>query len=327
MLAVNHTQNGSTFLTVFAVPTLLAQHVTVLHRNIVLSPDINVSVRELLWNPVMPGTIAIVLDNGSVSVLNFGAGGGSGGSYELHTLDKAEQAQCASWSPKGKQICIGFPEGKLAQYKPDLKLARTIPCPAGIYPGGPFDICTVQWLSTYQFAAAVLRRAGGECASIFIVNAPKNVPPVYINYDDICYSQSGPRVTQVFFAHLLPWNVLLVGSANSMEIGVLGTRETGETPLWTQYAMADEMRAEVPLTADKQEAFPIGMAVDTASTHQLTENEALLAPMPMLHLLSTGGYLASFDLVNRLPGVPTLCQAPKPLPDLSGAGQLQRIGE
>lgn len=325
MLAVNHTANGSTFLTIFAVPTLMAQNVAVLHQNIVLSPDINVSVRELLWNPVIPSTLAVVLDNGSVSVLNFSVNNGSG--YELFTLDKSEQAQCASWSPKGKQIVIGFPEGKLAQYKPDLKLARTIPCPAGVYPGGPFDICTVQWLSTYQFAAAVLRRASGECASIFIINAPKNVPPVYINYDDICYSQSGPRTTQVFITHVLPWNVLLVGSANSMEIGVLGTREAGETPLWTQYAMADEMRAEVPLTANKQEAYPIGLALDTASTHQLTENETLLAPMPMLHLLSTGGHLTSFDLVNRLAGMPTLCQAPKRLPDVSGAAQFQRVGK
>lgn len=265
------------------------------------------------------------LDNGSLCVLNFNSTGGGG--YELHTLDKSEQAQCASWSPKGKQIVVGFPQGKLAQYKPDLKLARTIPCAADIYPGGAYDIVTVQWLSTYQFAAALLRRAPGECPAIFIINAAKNVPPVYINYDDICYSQSGPRRAQVFIEHVLPWNLLLVGSANSVEIGVLGTREQGETPLWTQYTMADEWRAEVPLTADKQESYPIGVAVETGCTHQLVQNEAVLPVMPMLHLLSTGGHLTSFDLVNRTAGVPTLCQAPKQLVDTSGAGEFRPVGE
>lgn len=298
------------------------QNVTLLHTNIVLSPDLNVSVRELLWNPVMPNTLAVCLDNGSLCVLNFNAAG-----YELHTLDKAEQAQCASWSPKGKQIVVGFPQGKLAQYKPDLKLARTIPCPDTVYPGAPFDIVTVQWLSTYQFAAALLRRQPGDCPAVFVVNAAKNVPPVYVNYDDICYSQAGPRRAQVFFAHILPWNLLLVGSTNSMEIGVLGTVESGETPLWTQYTMADEFRAEVPLAADRQDAFPIGMAVETGCSHQLTENEVVLPVMPMLHLLSTGGDLTSFDLVNRMAGAPTLCQAPKQVPDASGATEFRPVGE
>lgn len=292
-----------------------------------LSPDLNVCVRELLWNPVMPNTLAVCLDNGSLCVLNFAAS--AAGGYELHSLPKAEQAQCASWSPKGKQIVVGFPQGKLAQYKPDLQLARTIPCPEAVYAGGgPFDIITVQWLSTYQFAAALQRRKIGECPAVFIVSAPKAAPPTYVNYEDICYSQSGPRVAQVFFQHILPWNLLLVGSANSMEIGVLGTRESGETPLWTQYTMGDESRAEVPLTVDRQESYPIGVAVETGCTHWLTENEQRLPMvMPMLHVLSTGGQLASFDLVNRLAGVPTLCQAPKSVPDVSGAGEFRKFGE
>lgn len=33
---------------------------------------------------------------------------------------------------------------------------------------------------------------------------------------------------------------------------------------------ADSARAELPLTADYQETFPIGLALETGSTHQLT---------------------------------------------------------
>lgn len=46
---------------------------------------------------------------------------------------------------------VAFPNGKLAQYKPDLKLAKTTPCTVALFPGS-FTPIAVQWLSTYQFA-------------------------------------------------------------------------------------------------------------------------------------------------------------------------------
>lgn len=186
----------------------------------------------------------------------------------------------------------------------------------------PYDIVSLQWLSTYQFAAVFLARGSGEALpAIFIINAPKNVPPTYINYDDICFSTTGPRPTQIYLAHILPWNLILVASANSMEIGVLGTKEAGtETPLWTQYIMSDEARAELPLSATtKQETYPIGMAIELGCTHQLTLSETTLPPMPMLMLLSTAGILLAYDLINQQPGVPNICSPPRPFTDLSGA--------
>lgn len=60
-------------------------------------------------------------------------------------------SRCACWSPKGKQIVVAFPNGKLAQYKPDLKLAKAIPCAVQLF-SVPFTPVAIQWLSTYQFA-------------------------------------------------------------------------------------------------------------------------------------------------------------------------------
>lgn len=67
------------------------------------------------------------------------------------------QFRCASWSPKGKQIVVAFPNGKLAQYKPDLKLAKAIPNAVPLFPG-PYDPIAIQWLSTYQFAVVFLEK-------------------------------------------------------------------------------------------------------------------------------------------------------------------------
>lgn len=119
---------------------------------------------------------------------------------------------------------------------------------------------------------------------------------------------------------------MIVGSANSMEIGVLGTTETGETPSWTQYTMLDEARAELPLTEDKQEPSPVGIALETGCTHQLTIGENKIPVMPMIHLLSTDGFLVSFNFINSRANTPSLCSPPAPIADKIAPGLFTKIG-
>lgn len=237
-------------------------------------------------------------------------------SYEFHSLDKKEQAKCGCWSPKGKQIVIGFPAGKLIQFKPDLKPAKIIMCPPNIHEV-PFDTIAIQWLSTYQFAVVFLQLGEDKQPSLYILNAPKTSNSTYINYYDICYSGSGPRKAQIFFIHIQSWNILLMASANSVEVGILGTKETGETPIWQQYITPDEARIELPLTSDKQETYPIGIALDTGSTHQLTIGETIIPVMPMIHILSTHGLLISFNFLNLIPNSPGICSPPNLISDTS----------
>lgn len=120
--------------------------------------------------------------------------------------------------------------------------------------------------------------------------------------------------------HILPWNLLLVISANSAEVGVLGTTDTGDNPLWKQYTMLDEARAELPLTASKEEMFPLGMDVDTGTTHRIVVDEKELPVMPMLHMLSTHGLFISFNILNTTPNCPSICSPPLIVPDNSGVG-------
>lgn len=152
------------------------------------------------------------------------------------------------------------------------------------------------------------------------MDAPKNVPPTYINYYDICYSQPGPRRAQVFLEHILTWNLLLVGSANAAEIAILGTQESGETPSWIQYITNDTARAELPLSPDKEDTYPIGLSLDTGTTHSVVVDEKSLAVMPMLHILSTHGLLLSFDLLNLQANAISLCSPPQPINDKSASG-------
>lgn len=63
--------------------------------------------------------------------------------------------------------------------------------------------------------------------------------------------------------------VLLVASANSMELGVLGIAQAGEPAIWQQWNQIDSARAELPLAQNHQETFPLGLAFDTGVTMQL----------------------------------------------------------
>lgn len=277
-----------------------------------LSSEENVTVLQLLWNPVLTTSLAAVLSNGALAMYNLK----DGGNFELHTLDKQNQVKCGCWSPKGKQIVLGLPNGKLQQFKPDLSPAKSIICPVGIH-SGPFDTIAVHWLSTFQFSAVFLQHGENMSPSLYIVNAPKGGQPSYINYYDICYSATGPRQHQINFTHVQQWNLLLVTSANGVEIGILGTKEVGESPTWVQYTLLDEARIEMPLTDNKDETYPIGFAYDTASSHQLTISEQKIPVMPMVHVLSTHGHLVSFNFLNLTPGAPDVCSPPPPITDAS----------
>ncbi|XP_055916740.1 nuclear pore complex protein Nup214 [Eupeodes corollae] len=320
MLAVNYTQNGCGFVAIYSVPSFTKANIKSLHH-IRLPGDENISALQLLWNPVIAGSLAVVMSNGALGMYDF-----KNSAYEFHTLDSKEQILCGSWSPKGKQIVLGSHNGKLAQYKPDLKLARTIPCPPNIHPG-PFDTISVQWLSTFQFAVVFLQRAEDATPYLYIIHAPKAGNPTYTNYFDICYSFTGPRAPQVNLMHIPQWNLLLVTSANGVEVGVLGTKETSEAPTWIQYTLLDEARIEMPLTEKSDETYPIGFTLDTSSTHQLTIAEKKLPVMPMIHALSTHGQLVAFNFLNLQPNTPDICSPPPPPSDTSGMSQFKPVSE
>lgn len=99
-----------------------------------------------------------------------------------------------------------------------------------------------------------------------IVNVPKS-GTTYVNYEDICYSAGELRSPQFYMVLQAKWNLMIVASANSMEVGVLALAQDGLS--WLQWTQEDAARAELPLTPSKQETYPVGLALDTSSTYQL----------------------------------------------------------
>lgn len=314
LLAVEVLSNGCPFLHIYSVPSFLSAQPQLL-ETIRVCPEENVKCRQLCWNPVIPNILAVCLHNGGLFMYALKDKG-----FEFHSLDKSNAVQSICWSPKGKQIVAGQLGFKLVQYKPDLAMARTIQCPTDPSWGQCCSVITIQWLSTYQFAVAMLPQAADAVPNLIIVNAPKSNQISMVNYrDDICFGEPGPRAAQMFFVHVHEWNMLLVASANSPDIDLLVTTEAGDAPTWVQYCI--EPRVGTPTVLRGEQSFPIGLTTDISGVQTMDALGNLSPPRLSIHVMANFGDLLSFAVNNQLPNMKDVCSPPAPARDQSGLSQ------
>lgn len=156
-----------------------------------------VKVTDLNWNPSLPQVFTACKSDGSLSVLEL-----SGNSVKPNELPAAAGACCFCWSPKGKQIAVGSKDGKITQYKPDLKAVKVINAPPL---QGVNSLISLQWVSNYQFIGIFSNLAEEPQINVIVVDAPKTGEPSYTNYEDICYSNGNRRSTQFYLNFQAPW--------------------------------------------------------------------------------------------------------------------------
>ncbi|PNF32473.1 hypothetical protein B7P43_G04906 [Cryptotermes secundus] len=309
-LVVAIKRDGCAHALIYSLPSFVAKDI-VLVTEVRLSSKPDTSVLELTWNPGITNILAACLSDGSMVAYELKSSG-----VDISTLPPATQATCFCWSPKGKQLVVGCEAGTLTQYKPDLKAVKTFSPPN--LGSGSVSVASVLWLSNYQFAAIYRDKINtDERPGLLIVNAPKTGALSFVNYEDICYSGGDLRPPQYYFIHQPAWSILMMASANSMEVGVMGLQE--DQISWEQWTQEDAARAELPLSLNKQETFPVGLGLDTSTQHELPwgDNQRI-APMPVLHILSHQGVLCLFYAVNLRPGAACICTPPEKLQDESG---------
>ncbi|KAI9560680.1 putative nuclear pore complex protein Nup214 [Daphnia sinensis] len=287
-----------------------------------LSSTDGITVSDCAWNPTVPGLVAVSLSNGSLVAVEI-----NNTQFSINSLPSNTQAQAISWSPKGKQLVVARP-GKLVQYKPDLKEAKTIAFSGSdVHMTTPIA-CGLQWLSTSQFLVTFIDQDDPNSRPhLHIVNVQKSGATTFIDYDDVCYGSPSGRPHKYLTLSIPSWNVLLASSANAIEIAVLGQTGGGdaEHPEWRQWTLEGEWRAELPLD-ENTETNPMGMAIDTTSQTPISwDDNQTLPPAPILFVLSTHGLLCPFHIINQKNATP-VNQAPQELsvigerPGRSGIG-------
>lgn len=306
ILAVVIEKNGCPSVLFYNVASFVKQNVELL-KEVRLSATPGVSVLEINWNPTVAMVFTACKSDNSLSVYEM-----NGQTLDINELPSASAATCFCWSPKGKQLAVGSKDGKITQYKPDLKAVKIINAPPF---SQPHSLISLQWISNYQFIGTFKPPEGSEesCA-VILIDAPKSGEPVYTNFYDVCFSSGINRSPQFYMLLEHHWNVLMVASANSMEIGVLEANKD----TWNQWSLSDNARAELPLDLNHEETYPIGLAIDTSSSKQVIWGEGTLPPVPYLLILSNKGVLCCFKIINLKPGSPSVTSPAEVLSDLSG---------
>ncbi|CAK9812723.1 Nuclear pore complex protein Nup214 [Anthophora quadrimaculata] len=287
---------------IYDVQSIIKNNLQLLYEIRVSSSDSDVFVNDLRWNPAIPGMLCTIASDYTVG--SFKIKEKKEKAIELKALQKFNyfDALCAAWSPKGKQIVVGCKNGKLVQFKPDLKQARIILGP-NPYIG---EVISILWISNYQFCAAYLGTEQlTKKINVLIVDAPKGETLAnFTCYEDITYgvidAEGEGSTPCYYFDHVPEWGLIIAASSISSEIAVLGSTDAGVT--WNQWQLVDSGRAELPLICTT-ESYPVGLAIDKSPVRRLPwgADSVLPHPVPILHILATSGQLCSFHMVNLTP--------------------------
>ncbi|KAL3283257.1 hypothetical protein HHI36_006405 [Cryptolaemus montrouzieri] len=292
----------------YDVQSFLKQNITLLNE-VRLSTTPGLKILDAGWHPTIDTIFTECKADGTLGIYEL-----KDKSVDVHRLPAESNASCFCWSPKGKQIAVGSKDGKLTHYKPDLKAVKVINAPPF---EKPHSIISLQWISNYQFIGVFKPSdlSDNQC-NIVVIDAPKAGNSTFTNFFDVCYSNGNFRPPQFYMIFEQHWNTVLLASSNSMEVGVLACTND----LWNQWSLPDSARAELPLDENREETYPIGIAIDTSSIKSVPWGESSLPPAPSLLILSHKGILCCFKIINLKEGALSINSPPEKIADLSGLG-------
>ncbi|KAK3943667.1 hypothetical protein QBC46DRAFT_351247 [Diplogelasinospora grovesii] len=276
------------------------------------------TLRALVPNP-MPefgGFCAIVTNNGNLLMANLSerklASGSNGPVLRA-------QVSCAAWSTKGKQLVAGMANGTIVQMTPDGTEKGLIPKPPSL---GDYHVASVTWLENNVFLVihnptngqdnsvyhVVTRQSAGGAAPSFTFQ--KITDPV-----EPFVADKAPHHSILRLTHFPPnlQDLLVVASTSNESIGLLSRSKTPLasdkpaekiTNVFTTTELADDSkRAQLPMSEDLTETFPVGVALDLSSKDKVykpiptDEIEQSPGPLPALWVLNNEGVLAAWWIV------------------------------
>ncbi|KXX80510.1 hypothetical protein MMYC01_202616 [Madurella mycetomatis] len=276
------------------------------------------TLRALVPNP-MPesgGLCAIVTNNGNLFMANLAERKlvqGSNGPV------LRSQVSCAAWSTKGKQLVAGMADGSIYQMTPDGVEKGHIPKPPNL---GDYHVASVTWLENHVFLT-VHNPTNGQEPSIYHIitrQQPAGGTPTFTFQKltdpvEPFVSDKVPHHTVLRLKDFPPnlQDLLLVSSTATESVGLLSRSKTplasdkpaeAITNVFTTTELADDSkRAQLPMSEDLTDTYPVGTALDLSSKDKVykpiptDEIELSPGPLPGLWVLNNEGVLSSWWIV------------------------------
>ncbi|KAK0657611.1 hypothetical protein B0T16DRAFT_402126 [Cercophora newfieldiana] len=276
------------------------------------------TLRALVPNP-MPESAAfcaLVTNNGNLFMANLAerklVSGANGPTLR-------SQVTCAAWSTKGKQLVAGMGDGSVYQMTPDGTEKGHIPKPSSL---GDYHVSSITWLENHVFLVVHNPVNGLESAYHIITRQqPPGGGPATFTYQKLTDpvepfgSDKVPHQTILRIKDFLPnlQDLLIVSSTATETIGLFSRSKTPLasdkaadtiTNVFTTTELADDSkRAQLPMSEDLTETFPIGMTLDLSSKEKVykpiptDEMDESPGPVPGLWVLNNEGVLASWWVI------------------------------
>lgn len=243
------------------------------------------NILALEWNPAQADTFVVCCSNGTICVIKVEDVDKF--TIEGTSVETTPVPTCLSWSPKGKQIVVGYSDGSLRQIKHNCQVAKKIDPVAesvvGFPPGSAIDIL---WHNTNHFLVTYQARNDAFRVAICQVTVAKEHPPVFKTMDDVLFGSSTLLWPKYYMMHIVEWKLVVCSSSNSIESSIIGWN--GESKHWEVFELDGESRAELPLNKSNQDTFPVGVGIDLIKFEDQN--------YPILLILSTEGLLCPFEM-------------------------------
>ncbi|KAK3383276.1 hypothetical protein B0T24DRAFT_516480 [Lasiosphaeria ovina] len=271
------------------------------------------SIRALVPNPMpeLASFCAIVTNNGNLFMANLAEcklnAGPNGPTLR-------SQVSCAAWSTKGKQLVAGMADGTIYQMTPDGTEKGHIPKPPSL---GDYHVSSVTWLENNVFLV-IHNPANGQDPSVYHIITRQAPPGGTLTFTfqkltdpvELFGSNKVPHHSVLRLKDFPPnlQDLLLVSSTATETIGILSRSKTplssdkpaeAITNVFTTTELADDSRrAQLPMSEDLAETFPVGTALDLSGKDKVykpiptDEMEQSPGPLPGLWILNNEGVLA-----------------------------------
>ena len=209
-----------------------------------------------------------------------------------------------SWSPKGKQIALGYMNGDIITYSPsDSKNPKQhIPKPPQV---GNVTIISIIWLSNQAFYG--IYTPFGDTSPevtqkhVLTVYDAKSNTGTQTEFETPYYPSPALRPPGAFPVVIRNWRpakyLIFISDSTSGDVGLIGCLSEEKTgkETWCNLSLEETSTPSLPLDKDDSDTFPLALELGITSATKAGESGSL---PPVLFLYASDGTLQAWSISN-----------------------------